>query len=279
MGRKLLIGTAITAAALGALTAYAIAPAKASKEKAAPFKNKYFAHRGLHSGDGNTPENSLAAFKAAAEKGFGIELDVHLTTDNEVIVFHDDDLKRMCGVDRATFDLSYDEIKELSLLNTEHKIPLFTEVLKVYNGAGPMVLEIKTCPRKYELCEKVLELLNDYEGDVCIESFDPRIVGWWKKNAPQYLRGQLAQQYKKYDGQPKILAFMLANSLTNFIARPHFIAYNLGKKPLLTRLSEKMGALKFNWTVRSKEEEAKVDGIIFEKYEPESTDFASDNEK
>jgi len=266
---KFLLGTALTAAAVSAAATYALAPEKANKEKAAPFKDKFYAHRGLHSKDGTAPENSLEAFRRAAEKGYGIELDVHLTTDDKVIVFHDDDLKRMCGVDRATFDLSYEEIKELSLAGTEHKIPLFTEVLEIYNGAGPMVLEIKTCPRKYELCEKVYEILKNYEGDVCIESFDPRIVGWWKKNAPEYLRGQLSQPMKKYDGQPKILAFLLSSGLTNFIARPNFIAYHIGKKPLGIKIAELMGAMKFSWTSREKGEQNKNDdGVIFEHYEP-----------
>ena len=266
---KFLLGTAITAAAVSATATYLLAPKKADKDKAAPFKNKYFAHRGLHAKDGSAPENSIEAFRLAAEKGYGIELDVHLTTDNEVIVFHDDDLKRMCGVERATFDLSYKEIKELSLLDTQHKIPLFTEVLDVYNAAGPMVLEIKTCPRKYELCQKVYELLKDYNGDVCIESFDPRIVGWWKKNAPEYIRGQLAQPMEKYDNQPKILAFLLSNGLTNFIARPHFIAYHIGKKPLGIKIAEKMGAMKFSWTSREAGQQNKNDdGVIFEHYEP-----------
>jgi glycerophosphoryl diester phosphodiesterase len=134
----------------------------------------------------------------------------------------------MCGVDAKTEDFTYDELLQLRLAGTEHHIPLFTEVLEVYAGAGPMVLELKTSPRKYELCEHTYALLKGYEGDVCIESFDPRIVGWWKKHAPEYLRGQLAQPMEFYEEQSKPLAFMLANCLTNFMARPHFVAYKLG---------------------------------------------------
>lgn len=262
----ILIGTAVVA---GAAAAFALAPAKADKEKKAPFLGRYYAHRGLHSGDERVPENSLPAFRLAAENGYGIELDVHITKDDQIIVFHDDDLLRMCGVDAKTEDFTYDELLQLRLLGTEHRIPLFTEVLEVYAGAGPMVLELKTGPRKYELCEKTYALLQGYVGDVCIESFDPRIVGWWKKNAPEYLRGQLAQPAEFYPDQPKALAFLLAHSLTNFMGRPHFIAYKLGKKPLGTRIAELMGAMKFSWTSKSLTDKNDQDGIIFEQYNPD----------
>ena len=263
---NVLLGTAVVA---GAAAVFALAPAKADKEKKAPFLGRYYAHRGLHSGDERVPENSLPAFRLAAERGYGIELDVHITKDDQIIVFHDDDLLRMCGVDAKTEDFTYAELSELRLLGTEHRIPLFAEVLEVYAGAGPMVLELKTGPRKYELCEKTCALLKDYVGDVCIESFDPRIVGWWKKNAPQYLRGQLAQPAEFYEEQSKPLALALAHSLTNFIGRPHFIAYKLGKKPLGTRIAELMGAMRFSWTSKSLGDKKNQDGIIFEQYSPD----------
>lgn len=263
---NVLIGTAVVA---GAAAAFALAPAKADKEKKAPFLGRYYAHRGLHNTDGTAPENSLPAFRLAAEHGYGIELDVHITKDDKIIVFHDDDLLRMCGVDAKTEDFTYAELQQLSLAGTEHRIPLFTEVLEVYAGAGPMVLELKTGPRKYELCEKTYALLQGYVGDVCIESFDPRIVRWWKKNAPEYIRGQLAQPAEFYEEQPKILAFALAHSLTNFMGRPHFIAYKLGKKPLGTRIAELMGAMKFSWTSKNLLDKKAQDGIIFEHYNPD----------
>lgn len=260
-----LLGAAVVAGA----AVFAIAPGKVSEEKKAPFLGRYYAHRGLHNTDGTAPENSLPAFRLAAEHGYGVELDVHITKDDQIIVFHDDDLLRMCGVDAKTEDLTYAELQQLTLAGTEHRIPLFTQVLEVYAGAGPMVLELKTGPRKYELCEKTYEILKDYVGDVCIESFDPRIVGWWKKNAPEYIRGQLAQPAEFYEGQGESLAFALAHCLTNFLGRPHFIAYKLGKKPLGARLAEAMGAMKFSWTSRNLLDKDAQDGIIFEHYSPD----------
>ncbi len=257
------------AAVIGGV-AFAIAPGKASNEQKAPFVGRYFAHRGLHHTDGTAPENSLPAFREAAKYGYGIELDVHITKDDQIVVFHDDDLLRMCGVDAKTEDFTYAELQELTLDGTQERIPLFTEVLDVYAGAGPMVLEFKTGPRKYELCEKTYEILKNYTGDVCIESFDPRIVRWFKKHAPGYVRGQLAQPAEFYPKeQGKVLPFLLANGLTNVMCRPQFIAYKLGKKPLLIRLAEKMGAMDFCWTSRSLLDKENQDGIIFEHYRPD----------
>ena len=265
-----LTGVVVGAAVGAGAAVFALAPARASKEKKTPFLGRYYAHRGLHNTDGTAPENSLPAFRLAAERGYGIELDVHITKDDQIIVFHDDDLLRMCGVDAKTEDFTYAELQQLTLAGTEHRIPLFTEVLEVYAGAGPMVLELKTGPRKYELCEKTYELLKGYVGDVCIESFDPRIVRWWRLNAPEYIRGQLAQPAEFYpETQPKILSFALAHSLTNFLGRPHFIAYKLGKKPLGTCIAEAMGAMKFSWTSKSLLDKQAQDGIIFEHYSPD----------
>ena len=131
------------------------------------------------------------------------------------------------------------------------------------------MLEVKTGPRKYELCEKTVEILGDYPGDVCIESFDPLILRWFRKHAPQYLRGQLAQPAEGYEGYSKLLGFVLSHCLTNFMGRPHFIAYKLGRKALGARLAEAMGALQFGWTSRSLTDPKPRDGMIFEHYRPD----------
>ena len=262
----ILLGAAAAAGGVACL----IAPGRASVQQKAPFAGRYFAHRGLHVEDGTAPENSLPAFRRAAEAGYGIELDVHITKDDQIVVFHDDDLQRMCGVNAKTEDFTFAQLQELRLDGTQERIPLFSQVLQVYAGAGPMVLEFKTGPRKYELCEKTLELLRDYPGDVCIESFDPRIVRWFYLHAPQYIRGQLAQPAEDYPPeQGKLLPLLLANGLTNVMCRPQFIAYKLGKKPFLIRCAEAMGAMDFCWTSRALTDKQAQDGIIFEQYRPD----------
>ncbi len=255
-----------TLAAVGAAY-YLLAPEKPDAIKTAPFKGRNFAHRGLHTKDGSAPENSLPAFKAAALLGYGVELDVHLTLDNKVVVFHDDTLERMCGDPRRIENVTYKELCALELDHSECKIPLLTEVFEVLDGA-PIILELKRGSRNELLCALTFAIMQDYKGDICIESFDPFIVGWFKKNAPHVLRGQLSCERSNLKDISRPTAFMLSNLFTNFISRPNFIAYGIGKKPLTVKLCEKMGAMKVCWTSKSSENETGNDAVIFEHYMP-----------
>lgn len=246
-----------------------LAPGHASKEKKAPFYGRNIAHRGLYDKDQAIPENSLPAFIKARENGYGIELDVQLSKDGQVVVFHDDTLDRACGVDARVDSLDYAELEKLSLFSTEERIPLFCEVLEAFAGEEPMIVELKNGPRNEELCKKTLELLRGYKGEYCIESFNPLIVAWFRKHAPDILRGQLAQQVKEYGAElKKIVAFILGNTLFNISARPHFIAYKIGKKPLTVKLSELLGAMKVCWTSHEEKNEKDFDVVIFEHYHP-----------
>jgi len=264
----LLLGLAGAAVLAGAGAALLLAPGYASKKQKEPFTGRNFAHRGLHSEDKSVPENSLEAFDRAASAGYGIELDVQLSKDGQVVVFHDDDLKRVCGVEQRVDEVDYAELKEMKLCGTEHTVPLFTTVLDTVNGRSPLIVELKTGKRNEELCKKTCEILAGYKGNYCIESFDPRIVGWFRKNAPEIVRGQLAMPAKEYKNK-KPLPFILSHVLTNIIARPHFIAYKIGPRPLAVRLSELMGAMKVGWTSLDKSSEIGRDAVIFEFYTPE----------
>ena len=263
---------ALPSAALAGGTAFLVAPAHATKEMKAPFADRYYAHRGLHKKDKSVPENSLAAFQAAVDAGYGIELDVHLTADDQIVVFHDDRLKRICGVEGRTDDLTLAELKALRLFGTEHTIPTLDEALAVLDGKVPLILEIKRGvkpKRNALLCKKVYDRLQSYNGPVCIESFDPAVVAWWRFHAPKVLRGQLSQptaMYKK--GSSKVTGFLCGNLLTNALARPHFIAYCIGKKSLPVQLCEHMGAIRACWTSRAWEHEKGNDMVIFEHYRP-----------
>ena len=176
---------------LASVPLFMLAPGRVTKRQRAPFQNVNFAHRGLHSRDKSVPENSLEAFELASRAGYGIELDVQLSKDGQVVVFHDDDLKRVCGVDCRVDERTYAELTELRLCGTEYTVPLFTEVLATVRGRSPLIVELKRGRRNIELCEKTYALLAEYRGDVCIESFDPFIVAWFRFHAPELLRGQL----------------------------------------------------------------------------------------
>lgn len=253
---------------LASVPLFMLAPGRVTKRQRAPFQNVNFAHRGLHSRDKSVPENSLEAFELASRAGYGIELDVQLSKDGQVVVFHDDDLKRVCGVDCRVDERTYAELTELSLCGTEYTVPLFTEVLATVRGRSPLIVELKRGRRNIELCEKTYALLAEYRGDVCIESFDPFIVAWFRFHAPELLRGQLAMPAERYENFPKPLAFALSHGLMNFVCRPQFMAYRIGHRPLTVHIAEKLGAMKVAWTSHEPKNERGKDAVIFEFYKP-----------
>ena len=238
------------------------------------FWHHNFAHRGLHDISNSIPENSLLAFLAAEAEGYGVELDVQLSKDGQVVVFHDDTLNRMCGVDGRVDAYDYDELKEFSLQGTMQHIPLFSDVLAVLgNGIGPLIVELKTGPRNGELCMKTLNLLKQYPGRYCIESFNPFIVRWFKVNAPEIFRGLLAASKEEYMPQyPPFVAKLLSNCALRFLCKPDFIAYqNVERPQKVLKLREK-GTMLIAWTSRVPDvDQAQNDAVIFENYRPSLT--------
>ncbi len=268
--------TSLLLAASLALPAWVLAPGYLSKEKKAPFLRRNFAHRGLYEEDQSVPENSMTAFRLACEAGYGIEMDIQLTKDGRVVVFHDDELNRACMPEEKeplrVDSFTWEELSLLRLFGTDEKIPLFTDVLELVAGRVPLIVELKTSSRRAELCESAVNILSTYEGPFCVESFDPRIVAWFRFHAPDIIRGQLAEQPPLYvtdEKMSKAGGVFLGNTLGNFAARPHFIAYRLGPKPNAVRIAELLGAMKFGWTSHAPENENVCDAVIFEHYRPE----------
>ena len=237
----------------------------------ADFRGWFYAHRGLYDNAGGVPENSLPAFRAAAEKGYGVELDVQLSSDGQVVVFHDDTLDRICGVHGNVIGFSLAELRRMKLLDTAETMPLFTEVLDALaKGAGPVIVELKAGKRNGELCEKTRELLRGYPGVYCVESFDPGIVNWFRKNAPEIIRGQLAMPADLYAaGTNPFLARLLAGCRFSFLNKPDFIAYRIGPRPERVLRMRQRGVLLIGWTSHDWENDAKEnDGVIFESCTP-----------
>ena len=244
------------------------------ESQTAPFLPFLYAHRGLHTADRSVPENSMAAFAQAVEHGYGIELDVRLSGDGKVVVSHDDSLERMCGSPKMISDLSYEDLSVFCLGESEERIPLFLDVLKVVKGSVPLIVELKSSPRRRELCEKVLSILRGYDGPYCIESFDPRIVRWFSKHAKKVLRGQLADR----TGSPslsRLQKFFYRNLLMNIYAKPHFIAYRHDEVRLCRNFficKKWFHLLTVAWTIRCEEELSQArdvfDLIIFENFIP-----------
>ncbi len=232
------------------------------------------AHRGLH--DKNTPENSLAAFSKAIEKGYAIELDVQLISDGTPAIFHDDSLSRMTGNDGYVKFLNKNDLKVLRLKGTKEHIPTLEEVLKFVDGRTPILIEIKNgSTRVGKLEQKVIDLLKNYKGEYAVQSFNPLSLGYFKNHAPQILRGQLSGSYKGEDfsGVSPLKKFILKRMMLNqTISEPNFINYEA--KTLPNRYVKKYKEIPLlAWVVTSKEEYMKVvkycDNIIFEDFTPE----------
>lgn len=219
-----------------------------------------YCHRGLH--DETVPENSLPAFQKAVEAGYGVELDVRMTKDGKVVVFHDKNLLRMCGVDKDLADLTFEELSELRLAGSEEKIPLFSDVLNVL-GSVPLSCEIKEdgpgTAVNEEFLQKIVEHLKDYPGDYNVISFHPFVLKWFREQHPEVIRGILALDGSKKTGNMgKALSFALSNLLFNIVAKPDFISYHYGDKTLGWHFCRYYGTRLCCWTIHSMDEVEKA---------------------
>lgn len=216
-----------------------------------------YAHRGLW--DDKIPENSLPAFELAAREGYGIELDIRLCADGRIMVFHDASLRRMCGSDRRFGELTYAQLRTLSLAGTKEKIPTLGEVLALVAGRVPLLIEVKSENGDIALCKKAAKLLDDYPGPFCVESFDPLVLRWFKNYRPRYARGQLVARGRTKGDLPlrdRLLRLALSSMLFNVLSRPDFIAVDKGCQgnisfKICTALFR---AKAFVWTVRTPDE-------------------------
>ena len=233
-----------------------------------------YAHRGLH-GNG-IPENSMAAFRAALEKGYGIELDIHLMADGELAVIHDTSLKRTAGVDVKITDLTTADLENYPLEGTEEKIPLFSQVLELYAGKAPLIIELKADGNHRALVEAACRAMEGYTGAYCMESFDPRCILELKKNHPQVIRGQLSENFLRSDVKLNpALKFAMTHNLLNFATKPDFVAYDFDTRKttpsnfICRRIWDMQGV---TWTLRNTDDHDQAlreDWLpIFEHYEP-----------
>ena len=249
---------------------FLIAPRMWRRADRTPFLGYHYAHRGLFDNLSNAPENSLAAFQKAVDAGYGIELDLQLSKDNELVIFHDASLKRMCDVEGKVWDYTLEELQQMKLANSDQTIPTFRDFLKLVDGKVPFILEFKLDRVQTKVCELANEMLKDYRGIYCIESFHPLALLWYRRHRPDVLRGQLSEELfrdKKYKG--KLIYIGASFLLFNVAGRPDFIAYNhLHANNISRRICRLMGALSVTYTIKSTEEyernKNKFDLFIFD---------------
>jgi len=218
------------------------------KDKYRDLLRRPFAHRGVHK---TYPENSMPAFESAIENRLGIELDIHLSKDGQIVVFHDDNLRRMTGADEYIKLLTYDQIKQYKLNNTEHTIPLLKDVLNLVKGKVSILIEIKTNNDMKKLIPALKRALDEYNGVVFIQSFNPFVLRRCYKAMPNILRGQLSsfledEHLKFYKKIPiKKLFFKKFSHID-------FVSYKLQNLP--NKYVNKMDIPVLAWTVKSEED-------------------------
>ncbi len=239
------------------------------------IKTRY-AHRGFHAKP-EIPENSMPAFERALKRGWGAELDLHLLSDGSLAVFHDSELFRCTGEEGVIESLDAVSLKNYRLEGTDNRIPLFDELLELFNGARPLIIELKSYKGNYrELSEAVCERLDSYGGDFCIESFDPRAVLAVKRLRPGIIRGQLSQDFMK-GRELSVAAWqrgILSNMWFNVLTKPDFIAYKFEDRfNAANRRYIQKGVQEVSWTIRNKEDLMTVEEngaiAIFEGFDPE----------
>ena len=232
-----------------------------------------FAHRGLH--DAEHAENSLSAFRLAVENGFGIELDVRLSKDGTLVVFHDDSLERVCGVEGNVIDFTAEELAAMRLSGTEEGIPTLREVLDLVGGRVPLLVEIKENAGDASVSLAAAEILKGYGGPFLIESFNPLTLARMKESLPTAVRGLLCDHYTVKPEYRKPTYHILQWFLLNFKAKPDFYAYNYQSRTYLpfrlVRMLYKRPTLA--WTVKTQLDteicrESGFTSIIFENFIP-----------
>lgn len=271
--RRLLSAAAGTAAAW----ALAVKPRTSGKPDMSEFRKYDFAHRGYFNIRKKIPENSMKAFAAAVEHGYGIELDVRLTRDGIPVVIHDSRLLRLCGADGCVEDKTREELREYRLSKTEEGIPDLEEVLALVDGQVPVLLDIKTDLENYGvLCSRISQVLDGYDGVFAVQSADPMTVRWFRGNRPEYIRGQV-MEYGERCGcgiACTVGSFLRHNLLTNFLTTPDFVTCNVeDRKNLSLRLCRFLYRVQtMEWGIHDLEgyELVKTDEslVIFEEIEP-----------
>lgn len=238
---------------------------------------KPIAHRGYHDRSQGRIENTVGAIVAAVERGFAVELDLQLTVNDEVVVFHDYVLDRLCEATGRVDQLNLAALRATRLRDSNEQIPTLDEVLEEVGGRVPLFLELKshwTGDRRMEVA--VVKAVTNYSGPVALMSFDPRIVSTLRKLIPHLPRGLLAGPHSPADDHPTpaYLQFAYRHLFAACLSLPNFIGYDVkalpASSPLMIRHVFRIPLL--TWTVRNTAErqiaDRWADQMIFEGFDP-----------
>lgn len=215
------------------------------------------AHRGLHDAAAGIPENSLAAFEAAAAAGYAMECDLQLSADGVAMVFHDATLERMTELTGPVGARTAQELGEARLRGTDEPVPTLRQMLDRVAGRAPILLEFKhNVTPVGPLEEAAWRELRDYSGPFAAQSFDPGSVAWFRRHAPQVPRGQVTGDWRRFREGDKPALRHLAEALA---AAPQFLAWSVHQLPhWAPALARRLGLPLLCWTVRTADELARA---------------------
>ena len=206
-----------------------------------------YAHRGMHSP--GIPENSLAGFALAVERGLGIECDIQRSRDGCAMLVHDWELDRLTAVSGPLADHTAEELAQIAFLDSEHMLARLDDLLPIVDGKVPILVEIKS-RRGYDVarsCEAVAAALEGYAGRHAVMSFDPRVCAWFARKSPETIRGLVMRE-----DEIGMTQKAWQRHVALWAARPEFIAYHVAAlpNPMVAGLRER-GMPVLTWTVNS----------------------------
>ena len=276
MGKTLTKVIGITAGAVAAW-AVAIKPRTKGKPDMTVFSAYDYANGGIHDFCRGLPDNTLPAYDKAMKHGYGVVMDVRITRDGTPVVFTDNNLWRLASIEGSVEEKSYDEIKEITLVDTDSKIPTLKEALDLIDGQIPVVLNLKSVNNNsVELCEACAVITDQYEGIVAVESIDYRCVSWFRRYRPAIIRGQMFEKTVDFGNSLFTFMKMLANNmlLTNYFSRPDFISTHMVDRKSISlrfcRFLYHVPVMNWNVSTMKQYEAARMDDAIvaFEDIEP-----------
>ena len=197
------------------------------------LKSNLIAHRGIHNSE--IPENTLPAFYKCVDKKYIIELDIHILTDNSIIVFHDHNLKKLTGVNKVIETLSYPQLSKIKI-DKKYTIPTLKQVMHIVNGKVPILIEIKDMNNNSKFEEELVKILDNYKGKFAIQSMNPFVIDWFYKNRKDYIIGLIVFNDLNY------------NIVKRYVKKIDFISVYKKQLPF------KINKLVLGWTIRKESE-------------------------
>jgi glycerophosphoryl diester phosphodiesterase len=241
------------------------------------------AHRALHDVASGVIENSLTAIDRAVRAGYGIELDLQLSADGVPMVFHDDTLDRLTQATGPVRGRTAQELGDLRLTGSDDHIPTLARVLQMVDGAVPLLLELKDQSgglgqADVDLEQAVAKVLESYDGDVAVMSFNPYVIAAMREIAPDLPRGLVTCGFipSKWPHLSTETCTALRSISAFGKVAAQFISHDwtdLGS-PRVAELKAQ-GVPVLCWTIRTPQDEAQArliaDTVTFEGYLPPVT--------